>query len=144
MLAAMPGRNAPIALLWRIKLFSGLSDKELGKVAEPFEDETFEPGAVVVEEGATGTGFFVIENGKATVSVRGQELRELGPGDHFGEIALIADSPRTATVTAVGPLRCHSISRDNFRRIVETQPSIAWKLLENLAREFVTLRQSVD
>jgi CRP/FNR family transcriptional regulator, cyclic AMP receptor protein len=140
----MPGRNAPIALIWKIKLFAGLTDKELGAVAAPFQDESFEAGAVVVEEGTTGSGFFVMESGRAIVSVRGQELRELGPGDHFGEIALIADSPRTATVTAATNLRCHTISRDDFRKIVEAQPSIAWKLLENLAREFVSLRQSVD
>ncbi len=140
----MPGRSAPIALIWKIKLFSGLTDKELAAVAEPFEDESFEPGAVVVEEGTTGSGFFVMESGRAMVSVRGQELRELGPGEHFGEIALIADSPRTATVTAVTSLRCHTISRAHFRKIVETQPSLAWKLLENLARDFVSLRQSVD
>jgi CRP/FNR family transcriptional regulator, cyclic AMP receptor protein len=140
----MRGRNAPIALIWKIKLFSGLTDKELGSVAERFEDESFDPGTAVVEEGTTGSGFFVMESGRAMVSVRGQELRELGPGDHFGEIALIADSPRTATVTAVTNLRCHTISRGDFRKVVETQPSIAWKLLENLAREFVSLRSSVD
>jgi CRP-like cAMP-binding protein len=140
----MRGRSAPIALIWKIKLFAGLTDKELAAVAEPFEDESYEAGAVVVEEGTTGSGFFVMESGRAMVSVRGQELRELGPGEHFGEIALIADSPRTATVTAVTSLRCHTISRDHFRKIVETQPSIAWKLLENLARDFVSLRQSVD
>jgi CRP/FNR family transcriptional regulator, cyclic AMP receptor protein len=140
----MRGRNAPIALIWKIQLFAGLSDKELASVAAPFKDESYEPGAVVVEEGTTGSGFFVMESGRAMVSVRGQELRELGPGDHFGEIALIADSPRTATVSAITSLRCHTISRDDFRKIVETQPSIAWKLLENLARDFVSLRQSVD
>ena len=139
----MPGR-APIALIWKIKLFAGLTERELAAVAAPFQDEVFEEGAVVVEEGTTGSGFFVMETGRARVSVRDQELRELGPGDHFGEIALIADSPRTATVTAISRLRCHTISRDDFRRIVETQPSIAWKLLENLARDFVSLRQSVD
>jgi CRP-like cAMP-binding protein len=140
----MPGRAAPIALIWKIKLFSGLSDKELAAVAAPFEDEAFEEGTVVVEEGTTGSGFFVMESGRATVSVRGQALRDLGPGDHFGEIALIADSPRTATVTAATSLRCHTISRDSFRKIVESQPTIAWKLLENLARDFVSLRSSVD
>jgi CRP-like cAMP-binding protein len=140
----MPGRSAPIALIWKIKLFSGLSDKELASVAAPFQDESYEPGSLVVEEGTTGSGFFVMESGRAMVSVRGQELRELGAGDHFGEIALIADSPRTATVTAVTNLRCHTISRDDFRNIVEAQPTIAWKLLENLARDFVSLRQSVD
>jgi CRP-like cAMP-binding protein len=140
----MPGRNAPIALIWKIKLFSGLTDKELRTVAAPFRDESFEAGTAVVEEGATGSGFFVMESGRAMVSLRGQELRELGPGDHFGEIALIADAPRSATVTAVTNLRCHAIYRDDFRKIVETQPSIAWKLLENLARDFVALRQSVD
>ena len=104
----------------------------------------FEAGTVIVEEGATGLGFFVIESGRATVSVAGREVRQLGPGDHFGEIALIADSPRTATITAALDLRGHTISRTDFRAIVESSPEIAWKLLENLARELVEARQAAE
>jgi len=141
MLAAMRSRNAPIALIWRIKLFDGLTDRELAAVAAPFEHVTFEPGSVVVEQGTTGGGFYVLETGSATVTAGGHEVGKLGPGDHFGEIALIADAPRSATVTADTDLRCHTISRDDFRKIVESNSSIAWKLLENLARQFVAIAQ---
>jgi CRP-like cAMP-binding protein len=86
----------------------------------------------------------VIESGRAAVSVAGHEVRQLGPGDHFGEIALIAATPRTATITAALDLRGHTISRTDFREIVESSPEIAWKLLENLARELVEARQPAD
>jgi CRP/FNR family transcriptional regulator, cyclic AMP receptor protein len=134
-------RTEPIAALWRITLFAGLSDREVSAFSSRSTPAHFEAGSVVVEEGANGLGFFVIESGKATVSVDGRQVRQLGPGDHFGEIALIADTPRTATITADLDTRCHTITRSDFRATVESSPAIAWKLLENLARALVEARQ---
>ena len=137
-------RKESIGVLWRITLFAGLSEREVRAFASRSTPVHFETGSVVVEEGATGLGFFVIESGRAAVSVAGREVRQLGPGDHFGEIALIADTPRTATITAALDLRGHTISRTDFREIVESSPEIAWKLLENLARELVEARRHAD
>jgi CRP/FNR family transcriptional regulator, cyclic AMP receptor protein len=68
------------------------------------------------------------------VTIPGREVSTLGPGDHFGEVALIADSPRTATVTAELRPRSHSMTRSDFRAVVKSNPAIAWKLLQTFAR----------
>jgi CRP/FNR family cyclic AMP-dependent transcriptional regulator len=134
-------RNAPIARIWRIWLFSDLNDRELRAVSEKMAYDVFDAGSVVVEEGTPAHSFFVINSGRAKVTIRGRELGTLGPGDHFGEIALIADGPRTATVTADLNLRSHSMTRSDFRAVVESNPSIAWKLLQSLARRLIDAEQ---
>jgi len=91
-------------------------------------------GSTVVGEGKTGAGFFVIESGEATVSVHGSERGKLGPGDYFGEIALIDEGARSATVTADSELRCYGLTSWEFRPLVEGNASIAWKLLETMAK----------
>ena len=92
-------------------------------------------------EGKTGAGFFVIESGEATVSVRGDERGKLGPGDHFGEIALIDDGARSATITADSDLHCFGLTSWEFRPLVESNASIAWKLLETLAKRLRAAQQ---
>jgi CRP-like cAMP-binding protein len=83
----------------------------------------------------------VIESGEAAVSVRGDERRSLGPGDYFGEIALIDDGARSATVTAVSDLRCYGLTSWEFRPLVESNASIAWKLLETMAQRLRAAQQ---
>jgi CRP/FNR family cyclic AMP-dependent transcriptional regulator len=130
-----------VELIRRIPFFSGLDRRELEEVARSMKERTFDAGGPVVEEGKTGAGFFVIESGTARVSVGGREVRTLGPGDHFGEIALIADTPRTATITPETELRCYGLSAWDFRGIVEGNATIAWKLLETLARRLADAEQ---
>jgi CRP/FNR family cyclic AMP-dependent transcriptional regulator len=89
----------------------------------------------VAEEGQGGVGFFVIRDGEAKVDVGGTEVRRLGPGDYFGEIALISEGPRTATVTAESELRCYGLTPWEFRPLVQTNATIAWKLLQALAKQ---------
>ena len=115
-------RKESIGVLWRITLFAGLSERELRAFTSRSTPVHFDAGSVVVEEGATGLGFFVIESGKAVVSVAGREVRQLGPGDHFGEIALIADTPRTATITAAIDLRGHTITPHGLPRDRRVEP----------------------
>jgi CRP-like cAMP-binding protein len=98
------------------------------------KERTFRPGDAVTEEGKGGVGFFVIADGTAKVTVGGTEVRTLGPGDYFGEIGLIADTDRTATITAEGPLRCYGMTSWDFRPLVESNASIAWKMLQVLAQ----------
>jgi len=121
-------------LLQQILLFADFDRGELERISRTFKDRTFEAGSTVVGEGKTGAGFFVIESGEATVSMRGDERGKLGPGDYFGEIALIDDGARSATVTADSELRCYGLTSWEFRPLVESNASIAWKLLETMAK----------
>jgi CRP-like cAMP-binding protein len=96
-------------------------------------DSRFNEGEVITTEGRSGVGFFLIEDGNATVSLRGEIVRTLGPGDHFGEIALIDEGPRSATVTASTDLRCRGLAAWEFKSFVQEHPEVAWPLLETLA-----------
>jgi len=131
----MPG--VPIEALRRAPLFAELGRRELGRIAAGMSQRTFPAGTTVAREGEVGVGFFVVEAGRAKVSARGREIGELGPGDHFGEVALILETPRTATVTAETELRCYGMTSWEFRRLAETNVAITWKVLEALARRLV-------
>ena len=117
----------------KVPLFAGLSRKELERVADNLAERTFSEGETIATEGESGVGFFVIESGTAKVSQAGEEIRTLGPGDYFGEVALIDKGPRSATVEADSELRCHGMTAWEFRPLVQTHPEIAWPMLEALA-----------
>ena len=123
-----------IELLRRVPLFAGLESRDLRDIANTMKERRFSAGDVIAQEGQGGVGFFVIEEGEARVEIEGREVSRLGAGDYFGEIALIAESPRTATVTAETDLTALGLTSWEFRPIVETNASIAWKLLETLAK----------
>jgi CRP-like cAMP-binding protein len=123
------------ALLGHVPLFSGLDPRELETISRTVHERTFDEGDVVAEEGQGGVGFFVIRDGEAKVTVGGNEVRRLGPGDYFGEIALISEGARTATVTAETRLRCYGLTPWEFRPLVQTNAGIAWKILQALARQ---------
>jgi CRP-like cAMP-binding protein len=123
-------------LLKRVPIFSDLDRKELDRIAASMKQRTFNAGDTVTSEGSTGVGFFVIEDGEATVTVGGDERRKLGPGDYFGEVALLNDSARTATIKADSDLRCYGMTSWEFRPLVETHGSIAWKLLQAMSKTY--------
>jgi CRP/FNR family cyclic AMP-dependent transcriptional regulator len=132
--------DAPIELLEQIPLFEGLQRDELRRIARSFKERRFSAGDTVAVEGAGGVGFFVISDGTATVDVHGEKRGQLGPGDYFGEIALIDDQARrTATITADSDLTCYGLTSWEFRPLVETNAEIAWKLLQVMAKR---LRES--
>jgi CRP-like cAMP-binding protein len=133
--------EAPLELLQRVPIFADFDRGDLQRLARSFKERTFEAGHAVAEEGKGGAGFFVIESGEATVSVRGKERGKLGPGDYFGEIALIDDGRRSATVTADSELHCYGLTSWEFRPLVEANASIAWKLLETLAKRLRAAQQ---
>ncbi|MGZ4393961.1 MAG: cyclic nucleotide-binding domain-containing protein [Gaiellaceae bacterium] len=128
--------GAPVETLARVPLFADLDPKELESIAAQMKDRTFKPGDAVTEEGggATFGAFFVIEEGDALVTVGGEERRQLHAGDHFGEVALLAESERTATVIALTELRCWALSAWNFRPIVDENPELGRKLQQAMAR----------
>ena len=115
-----------------VPLFSGIKPRELKKLSKRMTERSFNAGDEITIEGESGIGFFVIEDGNATVSVRGRIVRTLGPGEHFGEVALIDNGPRSATVVADTEMRCRGMSAWEFRPFVEEHPDVAWALLETL------------
>jgi CRP/FNR family transcriptional regulator, cyclic AMP receptor protein len=128
-------------LLRRVPLFADFDQNDLKRLAHSFRERTFEAGSTVASEGKTGVGFFVIDSGAASVSVRGGEHGKLGPGDYFGEIALIDDGARSATITADSDLHCYGLTSWEFRPLVESNASIAWKLLETMAQRLRAAQQ---
>jgi CRP-like cAMP-binding protein len=124
-----------------VQLFSGVRDRELKRLANVMRESRFNEGDVIATEGRSGIGFFLIEEGNASVSLHGEIIRTLGPGDHFGEIALIDEGPRSASVTASTDLRCRGMAAWEFRSFVQEHPEVAWPLLQTLASR---LREAED
>jgi CRP-like cAMP-binding protein len=119
--------------LSRVPLFSGLSRRQLQKLSKLSRERVLEPGTSAVHEGKmSGVGFFVMTEGEVTVSIGGREVATLGPGDHFGELALVSESERTATVTARTHVRCLEIPFWDFREFAHANPDVMWKLLQHV------------
>ena len=119
--------------LKQVPLFSGLSQRQLRRLARTFKERDFREGREVVRQGyMDGVGFFIITDGVASVSVDGKEVARLGPGDHFGELAMISEQKRSATVTAEEPLHCLMIAFWDFRSFAKDNPDVSWKLLQHL------------
>jgi CRP/FNR family transcriptional regulator, cyclic AMP receptor protein len=133
--------EAPTDLIQGVPLFRDLDKHELDMLTRSFKERTFSAGQKVAEEGSGGVGFFVIADGNAKVSVHGEERGSLGPGDYFGEIALIDEGARSATITADSDLRCYGLTSWEFRPLVETNASIAWKLLQAMAKKLRVAEQ---
>jgi CRP/FNR family transcriptional regulator, cyclic AMP receptor protein len=123
-----------VELLQKIPLFAGLGSKELERLSTSFKERTFESGSTVATEGEEGAGFFVIETGEAVVKVADEERARLGPGDYFGDVALIDMGSRTATIVADSELHCYGLVLWDFRPLVESDARIAWPLLQAMAK----------
>ena len=106
-----------------------------------FKERSFPAGETIIREGTGGAAFYVIESGEVTVTIGGEPRATLGPGDYFGEIALLDEGPRIATVTAATELECYGLTLWEFRPLVEENGVIGWKLLQTLAKE---LRDAED
>jgi voltage-gated potassium channel len=120
-------------LLAGVPLLSGLDRKHLDRLARDFTERTFPAGTVVVRQGDEhGIGFFVVAEGEGSITVDGKEVGKVGPGSYFGEVALISDRVRTATVTATTDLRCMVMTLWDFRAFVQGDAEVAWKLLQHV------------
>jgi pyruvate,water dikinase len=117
-----------------VPLFAELTAPDLDAIAGLFTQRVFAPGETVVKEGAEAAAFYLIDAGTATVTVQGEFRRTLGPGDHFGEIALLDSGVRSATITADAELVCRGITLWDFRPLVQSNGALAWTLLQTLAR----------
>ena len=125
--------NAKVDLISNVPLLAACSKRELSLVAS-IADEIAQPtGTVLTVEGKTGREFCILISGDAEVRQRDKRLRLLSAGDFFGEIALILDAPRSATVTATSEVRLLVIDQNAFRRLLRESPSIQGKVLEALA-----------
>ena len=131
---AGPPPRDPAAALQRVQLFAEMDRKQAGQIARLLKERHYAKGETVIMEGSGGASFFVIESGEVVVTVKGAERATLGPGDCFGELALIDGGPRSATVTAHTDLVCYGLTFWEFRPLVESNGAIAWKLLQALSK----------
>ena len=123
-----------VELLQRVPLFAELEPSELERLSGSFKERTFAAGEAVATEGEGGAGFFVIESGDAVVKVHGDERGRLGPGDYFGDVALIDQGDRTASIEATSELKCYGLTFWDFRPLVESDARIAWPLLQAMTK----------
>jgi CRP/FNR family transcriptional regulator, cyclic AMP receptor protein len=122
--------GAPPDAIRRVPLFTDLCDRELAEVARLFKQRRFKQGETVTQEGSGGAAFYLIESGEANVTVGGRPRATLGPGDYFGEIALIDEGARSATITAADDLLCYGLTYWDFQPLVQSNAGICWKLLQ--------------
>ena len=132
-------RDTKVEALKRAPLFENLSSAELAEVALRTEDLDFPAGRVLCREGEVGSEFYVIMEGEANVTRDGETVATHGPGSFFGEIALVEDVPRTATVTATTPLRCFVLTRGRFLHVLDEVPDVERKVMRALAKRLVAV-----
>ena len=127
------GRNAKAQAIAKVPLFSRCSKRELAEIAAIADEIDLAAGKELIREGERGREFFVLLEGTAEVRREGRTIRTLGPGDFFGEIAIVSRVPRTATVKTVSPVRALVVTDRGFRSLLEHSPQIQLKVLESLA-----------
>lgn len=127
---AMADVASYVAYLKKVPIFRMLPAKELDFIARSLKERVYEPGAVIVKQGDPGMGFFLIVDGRVEVMHDGHKLRDMGPGEFFGEMALMEERIRTATVTARDRTRCLQLVRWDFRALLKENPELAVKMLE--------------
>jgi CRP-like cAMP-binding protein len=123
-----------VELLQHVPLFAELEPREVQRLTGSFKEHVFSPGEAVVVEGDRVSRFFVIDSGEAVVKVHGDERGRLGPGDYFGDIAMIDQGDRTASIEAESDLTCYTLTFWDFRPLVESDARIAWPLLQAMAK----------
>ena len=119
--------------LAQVPIFAGCSKRELAIITRAAKEVSHKEGTVIAREGERGIGLFLILEGQCNVTIGGKTKARLGPGDFFGEVALLDGGPRTATVTAMSPVRLVGITGWVFRGLLMEHPSIALRTLESVA-----------
>ncbi len=139
-----PAVRDPAEVLPGVPLFAELDEQQVAQIANLFKLRRFAAGETVIREGSGGAAFFLIDSGEATVTIHGVERGVLGAGDHFGEIALIDEGERMATITATTDLVCHGLTYWEFRPLVHDNGPIAWKLLQSMAKMLRSAQQTAN
>jgi CRP/FNR family cyclic AMP-dependent transcriptional regulator len=132
-------QDTKVEALRRAPLFEGLSKRELAQLARVSEDLEVPAGKVLCKEGEIGHEFFVIIEGEVEITRKGQRVATRGGEDFVGEIALLEQTPRTATVTAKTPLRLFVLTSSSFKTLIDDNPSVERKVLRTLARRVIEL-----
>jgi CRP-like cAMP-binding protein len=130
------GRLAAAATTLESALFDGLTPAEVHAVLGAFDEQSFNAGHRVTLEGFRGREFYLITQGTAAVSIGDRRVAELGPGDFFGEVAVLGDGLRSATVTAATPLRCLVLSDDGLERLLVDHPRLGLNMLREVVTRF--------
>lgn len=136
--------NTIVEMLQKAPLWAGLNEKELKVIARSFKELKYESGDFIVHKGERGIGFYLIVEGTVEVRTDGRVLSRLGPGQFFGEMALLDGQPRSADVVALEPSKCLALSSWNFNSIVSDYPKMALKLLQESARRSRTNIQNLS
>jgi len=131
----------PVETLQRVPLFAELDRKDVEQIARLFKERRFVEGETVVMEGSGGAAFFLIDSGEAAVSIGGAERGTLQRGDYFGEIALIDEGRRSATITATTELVCYGLTLWEFRPLVQGNGAIGWQLLQSMVKKLRAAQQ---
>jgi CRP-like cAMP-binding protein len=126
--------NTKLEHLANVKMFSSLNKKELRLVERACDIVKVKPGTPIVREGQIGHEFYLILEGEASVTKDGQKVATLGPGNYFGEMALLDGGPRSASVVADDEVEVAVIGQREFLGVLDQVPPVAHKLLENMAR----------
>ena len=130
----MPRRKSKNDVLKNVWLFSACTTKELGRIASLVDEADVGEGAVLMTEGAAGNEFFAVVDGRATARLRGKKLASYGPGDFFGEMALLDQAPRSATITADTSMTLYVLDAKSFSTLIDRHPAVARKILRGLAQ----------
>jgi pyruvate,water dikinase len=138
-----PSGGAPVEVVQGVRLFADLDREEVVQIARLFKERHFPKGETVIKEGSGGAAFYVIQSGEVTVTIGGEFRAMLGPGDYFGEVALIDEGVRIATITASEDLVCYGLTLWELRPLVEENGVIGWKLLQTLAKDLREAEQVI-
>jgi pyruvate,water dikinase len=133
-----PAGSGPVEVIERVPFFANMSPRDVEGIAALFKERRFAAGETVTKEGAGAAAFFVIESGEAAVTIGGRTRATLTKDDYFGEIALIDEGARSATITATTELVCYGLTYWEFRPLVQQNATIAWNLLQTLAKRLRT------
>ena len=130
---ARPPMKAQIELLSAVPLFSLTPKKQLRTIAQEFKSRKVPEGKQLAEQGEYGREFYVVVSGSARCEVDGREIRKFGPGSFFGELALLAGGPRSATIIAETPMELLVLDRGDFTVLLRAAPDVAIKILKSVA-----------
>lgn len=139
----MAGSNPYLTYLSQVPLFSACSNKELQKIAKASDEVTIDAGRVLVEQDAVGREAYVVVEGQASVKRGDRRIAQIGPGDHFGELALLDGGPRTATVVADTPMKVLVLGQREFAGLLDDVPGLTHKVLANLASQIRELDSKI-